>query len=468
MKSSSPDRIEPEKILPERILPERILVVDDEPNMLGLFKKVLEKEGYEVATASSGEEAVKMLGTEWFDLLIADLKMPGLSGLELLKKVKSLVPTLPCIMLTAHGTIDSAVAAMKEGAYDYLTKPINNEEIKMTVKKALDLHRLTREVEHLRERVGMESGSANFIGRSKPMRDLYHLIQRVAGSNTTILIHGESGTGKELVARSIHQQSARRDRPFVTIDCGALPETLLESELFGHVRGSFTGAISNKKGLFEEAHGGTLLLDEIGDTTAAFQSKLLRVLQENEIRPVGSNKTIKMDVRVLAATNKDLKKNVEQKAFREDLYYRLAVVPIMIPPLRQRKEDIPLLADHFIRKYCERNRLEIKWISPKAMRLLADAPWPGNVRELENVIERAVLMSQGAEITTDALFMEPVKEESGDPLRQVIRTTTETVEKEKIAAATQQARGNRSRAAKLLGISRATLYNKLKRYNLID
>ena len=468
MNPSFPDRIQPEKILPERILPERILVVDDEPNMLGLFKKVLEKEGYEVVTASTGEEAVKKLGTEWFDLLISDLKMPGLSGLELLKRVKSLVPALPCIMLTAYGSIDSAVAAMKEGAYDYLAKPINNDEITLTVKKALDLHRLSRELEHLRGKVGMESGSANFIGRSKPMRDLYRLIQRVAGSNTTILIYGESGTGKELVARAIHQQSPRRERIFVTIDCGALPETLLESELFGHVRGSFTGAIGNKKGLFEEAHGGTLLLDEIGDTTPAFQSKLLRVLQENEIRPVGSNKTIKVDVRVIAATNKDFKKSVEKKTFREDLYYRLAVVPVVIPPLRHRKEDIPLLADHFIKKYCERNHLDPKWISPKAMKLLSDAPWPGNVRELENVIERAVLMSPGSEITTEVLFLDQAMEDSSDPLQQVIRTTTEMVEKEKIAEATQKARGNRSRAAKLLGISRATLYNKLKRYNLLD
>lgn len=468
MNPSFPDSIPSEKILPDRILPDRILVVDDELNMLGLFKKVLEKEGYEVVTVSSGEEAVKKLDTEWFDLLISDLKMPGLSGLELLKKIKSMVPTLPCILLTAYGTIDSAVAAMKEGAYDYLTKPINNDEIKLMVRKALDLHRLSREVEHLRGKVGMESGSDNFIGRSKPMRDLFRLIRLVANSNTTILIYGESGTGKELVARSIHQQSPRRDRIFVTIDCGALPETLLESELFGHVRGSFTGAIGNKKGLFEEAHGGTLLLDEIGDTTPAFQSKLLRVLQENEIRPVGSNKTIKVDVRVIAATNQDLKKSVEKKTFREDLYYRLAVVPIVIPPLRHRKEDIPLLADHFIKKYCERNRLDQKWISPKAMKLLTDSPWPGNVRELENVIERAVLMSPDAEISTQVLFLEQAMEESSDPLQQVIRTTTETVEKEKIAEATQRAGGNRSRAAKLLGISRATLYNKLKRYNLID
>jgi transcriptional regulator with GAF, ATPase, and Fis domain len=323
-------------------------------------------------------------------------------------------------------------------------------------------------VEHLREKVGFETAMGNIIGRSKPMRDLFRLIRLVADSPTTVLIYGESGTGKELIARAIHQQSPRRDRPFVAIDCGALPETLLESELFGHVRGSFTGAVSNKKGLFEEADGGTLLLDEIGDTTPVFQSKLLRVLQEGEIRPVGSNKTIKVDVRVIAATNKDLKKYVENKSFREDLYYRLAVVPIVIPALRHRREDIPLLADHFIKKNCERNGLEPKQISPKTLKLLIESPWPGNVRELENVIERAVLMSTGPEITSEALFMEPLDEQPDDALPEAIRTATETVEKVKIAEATRKAKGNRSRAAKLLGISRATLYNKLKRYNLIE
>jgi len=454
--------------VPDSAAPGRVLVVDDEPNMLALFQKVLGKEGYEVVAVSSGEEAIGKLEAEWFDLLISDLKMPGLSGSELLKKARSVSPTLPCILLTAYGTIDSAVSAMKGGAFDYLTKPINNDEILLTVKRALDLHRLTHEVERLREKVGAESASGGIIGRSKPIRDLFRLIGRVAESHTTILIYGESGTGKELIARAIHQQSPRRDRPFVAIDCGALPETLLESELFGHVRGAFTGAVGNKKGLFEEADGGTLLLDEIGDTTTVFQSKLLRVLQEGEIRPVGGNKTIKVDVRVIAATNKDIKKDVEKKSFREDLYYRLAVVPIVIPPLRHRREDIPLLADHFIRKYCERNRLEPKRITPKAMKLLVEFSWPGNVRELENVIERAVLMSPGPEISAEALFMEAPVETPDDALPDVIRTATESVEREKIAEAIRKAGGNRSRTAKLLGISRATLYNKLKRYNLVE
>ncbi len=451
------------------LAPDRVLVVDDEENMLALFQKVLGKEGYEVVTASSGEEGLKRLETEWFDLVVSDLKMPGLDGFELLRKVKMVSPSLPCIMLTAYGTVDSAVAAMKEGAYDYLAKPVNNEEIKLVVKKALDLHRLTREVERLRDQIEIEKDFKNMIGRSKPMRVLFRLIKLVAGSNTTILIQGESGTGKELVARSIHYHSPRRDRPFVAVDCGALPETLLESELFGHIRGSFTGAIGNRKGLFEEADGGTILLDEVGDTTVTFQSKLLRVLQEGEIRPVGSSKSVKVDVRVIAATNKDLKKGVENKAFREDLYYRLAVVPIVIPPLRQRREDIPLLVDHFIRKYCGQNRLEVKRISAKALRLLIDSPWPGNIRELENVIERAVLISPGPEIGPEALFLEQaVGEELPPPLLDATRAAAETVEKERIVEATQKTKGNRSRAAKLLGISRATLYNKLKRYHLVD
>jgi DNA-binding NtrC family response regulator len=386
----------------------------------------------------------------------------------LLKNVKEVSPTIPFIVLTAYGTIDSAVAAMKEGAYDYLTKPINNDEIKLTVKKALELHRLTREVERLRGQIEIESDFKNIIGHSRKMRSLFRLIKLVANSSTTILIHGESGTGKELIARAIHYNSPRRDRPFVTIDCGALPETLLESELFGHVRGSFTGAISNKKGLFEEAHGGTLLLDEIGDTTLAFQSKLLRVLQESEIRPVGSNKSIKVDGRVVAATNKDLRECVEKKIFREDLYYRLAVVPVVIPPLRERKEDIPLLVDHFIKKYCEQNRLAPKQVSAQVMKILIDYPWRGNVRELENVIERAVLMSPGPEVKLEALFLEQTAEdEVVNPLRQMTHSATEIVEREKIAVAMKKARGNRTRAARLLGISRATLYNKIRQYGLL-
>ncbi len=449
--------------------PERILVVDDEVSTLTLFQRILEKEGYAVVCVTSGEKALQQLKTQRFDLAISDLRMPGLTGIEFVQKAKALSPTLPCIVLTGYGTVHSAVAVMKEGAYDYLTKPVNDDELKLVVRKALDLHRLTSEVERLRSQVELERDFHHIVGRSKPMRTLFRQVKLVAASNITVLIQGESGTGKELIARAIHQQSPRADRPFVAVDCGTLPEPLLESELFGHARGAFTGAIQAKKGLFEEAHGGTLLLDEIGDTAPVFQSKLLRVLQESEIRPVGANKSIKVDVRVIAATNKDLKQQVEKGAFREDLYYRLAVVPLQLPALRERREDIPLLVEHCIKKYCSQNHFPLKSVAAKALQLLLDAPWPGNVRELENVIERAVLLSPGAEIRPEALFphQPPARGEGeGQFLPQVARAAQEVVEREKIREVLHRARGVRSRAARLLGISRATLYSKLKRYGL--
>jgi transcriptional regulator with GAF, ATPase, and Fis domain len=293
------------------------------------------------------------------------------------------------------------------------------------------------------------------------------MVKIVAGSNSTVLIQGESGTGKELIARAIHRLSPRHDRPFVPIDCGTLAETLLESELFGHVRGAFTGAISNKKGLFEDADGGTLLLDEIADTTPAFQSKLLRALQENEIRPVGSNRSLKINVRVIASTNKDLKREVERGAFREDLFYRLAVVPIIVPPLNRRREDIPLLVEHFIEKYCKQNGLEVKTVSANSTGLLMSHSWPGNVRELENVIERAILMSPGPEVKREALVPVATEEDENPmPLHQATRAVMQNLEREKILRALHKVEGNRSRAARFLGISRATLYEKLKSYNL--
>ncbi|MBI1822566.1 MAG: sigma-54-dependent Fis family transcriptional regulator [Nitrospirae bacterium] len=444
---------------------DRILVVDDEPNMRALFKKILAKEGYQVESASSGEEAVRRLETDPFDLVISDLKMGGMDGIQLLKKVKEKAPNTLVILLTAFGTVDTAVSAMKEGAFDYLTKPVNNDEVKLVVKKALEIYHLKLEVEQLREKVEVNKDFKDIIGQSPRMRSLFRMIKMVAYSNTTILINGESGTGKELIARAIHFNSPRRERPFVTVDCGALPETLLESELFGHVRGSFTGAISNKKGLFEEADGGTLLLDEIGDTTIAFQSKLLRVLQESEFKPVGSNKSVHVDVRVVAATNKDLREGVKKKTFREDLYYRLAVVPVLLPSLKERKEDIPLLVDHFIKKYCEHNALLPKLISPQVMKILMDYPWHGNVRELENVIERAVLISPGNEIRLEALFSErSAEDESIDPLQESTHFAIQILERERIAIAMKKANGNRTQAAKLLGISRATLYNKMRQH----
>lgn len=447
---------------------DRILVVDDEEHMQALFQRILGKEGYQVECAASGEEALERLDKNWFDLVISDLKMDGMDGLELLKAVKAVNPLIPYIVLTAYGTIDSAVATMKEGAHDYLTKPINNEEMMLVVKRALELHHMNQELERLRSQLELKLDFQQIVGRSRAMRAVFRLVKLVAKSHATVLIQGESGTGKELIARAIHKESPRSNRPFVAIDCASLPEPLLESELFGHARGAFTGALSNKKGLFEEAHEGTIFLDEIGETTPTLQSKLLRVLQEGEIRAVGSNKSAKVDVRVIAASNRELKEEVKRKSFREELFYRLAVVPVVIPPLRDRGEDIPLLADHFIKKYCDQNGLEAKRLTGTALKFLLGHPWPGNVRELENVIERAVLMSPGPEIRPEDLFTTLVAGSSAPAsLRQATKDALAVVEREKITEALRASGGKRSRAARLLGISRASLYKKLKRYDLV-
>ena len=377
--------------------PDKILLVDDEADILGLWEKVLASAGHTVTCASSGEDALKELDADCFSLLISDLYLPGLDGLTLLKRAKLLNPAMPTIMLTAHGTVESAVTAVKSGAYDYLVKPVDRELLQLTVKKALECYRLTDELARLRTHSDQAGDFHAIIGRSPPIRALLRQVRLVAPSNSTILIQGESGTGKELIARAIHHHSPRRDGAFIALDCGTLSESLLESELFGHRKGAFTGALHNKKGLFEEADAGTLFLDEVGDTTLLFQSKLLRVLQESEVRPVGTTKPVPVDVRVIAATNKDLKQAVQAGTVRGDLYYRLAVVPLILPPLRQRREDIPLLVNNFVQKYCQRNSLNSKHISVKALQLLMDAPWPGNIRELENVIERAVLLNTGPE-----------------------------------------------------------------------
>jgi len=450
---------------------ERILIVDDEENVCLLFKRILDKEGYEVECAASGEDALAKLEHRPFDLVITDLKMPGMDGLELLARGKAARPGTTFVMLTAFGTVQSAVEAMKQGAYDYLVKPVDKDEIKIVAAKALELQRLSREVERLRSQLDLELDFEQIVGQSKAMKAVFRLLKMVADSNATILIQGESGTGKELVARAVHRHSRRRERPFVAVNCASVPETLLESELFGYVRGAFTGAAADKKGLFEEAHEGTLLLDEIGDTSTAFQSALLRVLQENEIRPVGSNKSVKVDVRVIVATNKDLKREVQRKAFREDLFYRLSVVPIAIPPLRSRRDDVPLLANHFIGKFSKAYGVEPKRLAPAALRLLLDHSWPGNVRELENVIERAVLINPGLEIQPDALFPSALMMEesrSFTSLQDTMRNARELMEREKIAEALQRTSGNRSHAARLLGISRSALYNKLKTHRLAN
>ncbi len=452
-----------------QVIRERILVVDDDENTLALFESVLSKEGYAVVCTASGEEALRLLAGQEFDLMISDWKLPCMDGIELLRRVKTVQPTLPYILMTGHESVPSAVMAMKEGATDYLTKPVNMDELRLVIEKSLEVRRLSREVERLREQVASgEPAFPGIIGYSKAMRTLLRQVELVAPSDTTVLLQGESGTGKELVARAIHDHSPRRERPFVVIDCGTVPESLLESELFGHVRGAFTGAITTRKGLFEEAHGGTLVLDEIGDITPIFQAKLLRVLQTREIRPVGSTKRVAIDVRVIAATNKDLKKLVAERQFRDDLYYRLAVVPLFFPPLRERHEDIPVLAEHFLRHSCDRNKLPLKRLAPETLRLLIAAPWPGNVRELEHTIERAVLFSPGPDIQPQSIaFGSPTGGALALPTAVNLshaRALLDSAEREKLQGALAQARGNRSRAAKLLGISRSTLYERLKRY----
>jgi DNA-binding NtrC family response regulator len=453
-------------------MPERILVVDDEEHMLTLFESVLGKEGYRVNCVASAEEAIQQLHTTEFDLVISDLLLPGMDGFALLQQIKALQLKTPYIMLTGHGTVRSAVAAMKEGASDYLTKPVDTDELKVVVEKALELRRLNREVELLRAQVATAQPFPHLIGRSPPMRALLRLVELVASSDSTVLLHGESGTGKELIATAIHEHSHRRERPFITIDCGTIPETLLESELFGYVKGAFTGAGTNKKGMFEEAHGGTLFLDEIGDITPMFQAKLLRVLQTGELRPVGSTKRVAVDVRVIAATNKDLKQMVAERQFRDDLYYRLAVVPLRLPSLRERREDIPLLVEHFLTYSCERNHQPRKTLAPAALRLLIEAPWPGNVRELQHAIERAVILSPGPEILSESFALESLEKVAVGTAAQHelehARIVLENAEREKLHVALAQAKGNRSRAAKLLGISRSTLYERLKHYHFSD
>jgi DNA-binding NtrC family response regulator len=452
--------------------PERVLIVDDEEHVCALFQRILQKEGYEVECAPNGEDGLAHLARQPFDLVITDLKMPGLDGMELLKRGRDQCPDASFVMLTAFGTVQTAVEAMKQGAYDYLVKPVDKDEITMVAAKALELQRLTREVARLRSQLDLSLDFDQIVGQSKSMKAVFRLMKMVADSNATILIQGESGTGKELIARAIHRASRRKERRFVAVNCASVPESLLESELFGYVRGAFTGAAADKKGLFEEAHEGTLLLDEIGDTSTAFQSALLRVLQESEIRPVGSNKTVKVDVRVIVATNKDLKREVERKTFREDLFYRLSVVPIALPPLRSRRDDIPLLAAHFIEKYSRAYSVEPKRLAPTSLRLLLDHSWPGNVRELENVIERAVLINPGAEIAPDSLFPSALslldENRSFTSLNETMRGARELMEREKIAEALQRTSGNRSHAAKLLGISRSALYNKIKSLRLTN
>jgi DNA-binding NtrC family response regulator len=445
--------------------PDRILIVGDDADAQTLVE-TLDRGGDQVVFTSSGAEGLRRLEREWFDLVIVDFNMPGLSGGEFLQQAKALRPTTRRMAFRAREICDSATVASSKEAYKCLAGPAHYEEFKWGRETSLDPCFLAHEVEQLRTQATPRSSFGNIVGESVPMQQLFRLIKLVADSQSTVLIQGETGTGKEQIARAIHQHSPRQNRPFVAIDCGAVSESLLESELFGHVRGAFTGAVNRKQGLFQEAHEGTLLLDEIGNTTLAFQAKLLRVLQEGEVRPVGGNRSIKVDVRVIASTNMDLRKAIEEKTFRQDLYYRLAVVPLVLPPLRQRREDIPLLVDHFLRKYCRRDRLAPKQVSAEALQLLVNAPWPGNVRELEHVIERAVVLSGGEAIQPEDLAL-PVPETSLPPERaSPVHGRLEAAEREVLLQALQEHGGDKRAAAQALDMGLSTLYAKLAKLKM--
>jgi two-component system NtrC family response regulator len=449
-----------------------VLIVDDEKNYLVVLEALLAPEGYEIMTADNAQAALGLIKDADLDLVITDMKMPGMSGMELLEASKRKKPELPVIMMTAYGTIEMAVEAMKKQAYDYITKPFQNEELKLTVQKALQNHRLIKENRLLTEALSDRYQYGKIIGKSKPMLEIYDLIRKVAQSKASVLITGPSGTGKELIAKAIHYDSPRKERPFISVNCGALTETLLESELFGHEKGAFTGAISMKKGRFELADGGTLFLDEVGEMPPALQVKLLRVLQEMEFERVGGTKTIEVDVRVLSASNRKLKENVAEGGFREDLFYRLNVIHIEVPPLKERKEDIRLLVHHFIEKYRQdegKGKIEL---APQTWKALYSYPWPGNVRELENVIERAVVLNSGALIEFGDLppeFSEKPLELDVDRFISPdaeLQPTLERIEEKMIRRALAQANNVQAHAAEMLGITKSLIQHKMKKYNI--
>lgn len=443
-----------------------ILIVDDEQNMVDACREVLATEGFVPQGVTSGEAALDAIRRQSFDLVILDLKMPRVDGMEILRHVQKESPGTSTVVITGYPTVDTAVEAMKCGAADFLPKPFTPEVLRFTVRRVLNGARMARENQLLRSQLEECRGSSyELIGQSAPMRQIHDLIQRVGPTDSTVLITGESGTGKELVARAIRDHSLRRDKPFVTVDCGALVGTLFESELFGHVKGSFTGATSLKHGRFELASGGTLFFDEIANVNPDIQVKLLRVIQEREFTRVGATQVIPVDVRILAATSRNLLHEIRDGRFREDLFYRLCVVPIILPPLRQRREDVPLLAAHFLRKHGGRRGETVRSISDEAMDVLMRHDWPGNVRELENAIERAIILARGSTITRgDLLYYGPlVKSEGADSLSPLSR-----VEKEHIARSLKLHAGNRTAAARALGIDRKTLWRKIKAYGLDD
>jgi two-component system response regulator HydG len=448
----------------------KILVVDDDTAHRKMLEAVLSDEGYRVSQATDGETALAAVEKQFFDLILMDLRMPRMDGLTAQQRIKAVSPDIPIIMMTAYASVGTAVDALKAGAADYLTKPVDIEELKVIIDKALHHRRLEEENQYLKERLGDRFDLSEIIGASPAMRQMFETLALVAPSDATVLIYGESGTGKELVANALHQNSLRHEHPFIKINCAALPETLLESELFGHEKGAFTGAVARKLGRFQAADQGSIFLDEIAEMSPATQAKILRVLQEKEFEPVGGGKSVKVDVRIMAATNKKLSVEIAAGRFREDLYYRLNVVQIMVPPLRERLEDIPRLADHFVKKFAQKNRRHIKNVSPRVLDLFTRYGWPGNVRELENVTERAVILARTDTITLSDLppalqaLCAPI-----DRLETQKKTPAQTLkdaEKQMILKTLEECGGNRTHAAQVLGISRRTLQLKLKEYGV--
>ncbi len=439
----------------------RILVVDDEEAMRGSLSDWLKEDGYEVGLAASGQEALDMATKNAWEVILLDLKMPGMDGLETLKRLKKVRADAEVLMMTAYATIDTAVQAMKEGAFDYLVKPFDPDEIEIQIKKIIAHREVILENILLRKKLEEKDQYDEIIGKSHAMQAIFEMIARVAPTDSTVLITGESGTGKELIAKAIHGNSSRCYMPFIAVNCGALPESLLESELFGYEKGAFTGAEHTKRGRFEMAHKGTLFLDEIGDISLKTQVDLLRVLQQKEVSRLGSEASIKVDVRIVAATNRDLQKAISEMRFREDLFYRLNVIAIHVPPLRERKEDIPLLAKASVRKCClDLNREEVN-IAPSAMKSLMDYDWPGNVRELENVLERAIVIGRGGEIVPEDL---PFTQRETGPVQ--LPNSLKAMEKIHIHTVLRETGWNISSAARELDIDRQTLYNKIEKYEI--
>jgi len=457
------------------MIKDKILVADDEQSMREFLDIMLKKEGYKVSLASNGEEVVKMIDNDLFDLVLLDIRMPKLDGISALKKIKAIAPETIVIMITAYASADTAIKAMKEGAYDYITKPFKVEEIKLIINNALEKKNLQKENILLKQVVRDRYHFGNIIGQSLKMVALYDLLEKVSPTKTNILVTGESGTGKELVAKAIHYNSPRKEKPFVTLNCGAIPESLIESELFGHMKGAFTDAIATKKGLFEVADEGTIFLDEISELPLLMQVKLLRVLQDKEFKRVGGTEDIRVDVRIISATNKDLEEAVKEKRFREDLFYRLNVIQVKLPPLRDRKEDIPILANHFLKKYSEELNKNILKISPEALQILLNYEYPGNVRELQNIIERAVALESNQELTvhnlSSYLSEQPLLKKGpidieipseGIDLEKIV----EDLERTLLLKALDKTKGIKKKAAELLHINFRSMRYRLEKYGL--